>query len=137
MPECPICGSVHDSPDGLIQHIVMSRKDGHEGITSRFEASRIVIEAEADAPTRNVTDDVTDDGTSDDTLQNDMQPDADGPIFEEPEVGSSARDPGGAGMDIVRLPCGHESFAKSAAPEPPFDVTCSECGKTVTITSYE
>jgi len=137
MPECPICGSVHDSPDGLIQHIVMSRKGGHEGITSRFEASRVVIESEADIPKRNETEDVTDDVTPDDTLQTDMEPDPDGPIFEEPEVGSSARDPQGKGMDIVRLPCGHESFAKSAAPEPPFDVTCSKCGKSVTIKSYE
>ena len=137
MHECPICGSVHDSPDGLIQHIVMSRKDGHEGITSRFEASRIVIEAESDTPTQNVTDDVTEDVTDDDTLQNDMAPDDDGPIFEEPGSTSSDRDPGGEGMEVVRLPCGHESFAKSAAPEPPFDVTCSVCGKTTKITSYD
>jgi ribosomal protein S27E len=137
MPECPICGSVHDSPDGLIQHIVMSRKDGHEGITSRFEASRIVIEAEDDIPKRNVTNDVSDDVTPDDTLQNDMEPEPDGPIFEEPDLNDSPAGGGGSGMEVVRLPCGHESFAKSAAPEPPFSVTCSTCGKTVTIKSYE
>jgi hypothetical protein len=29
----------------------------------------------------------------------------------------------------VELPCGHEAYDPAEAPEPPFAVSCSECGK--------
>jgi hypothetical protein len=29
----------------------------------------------------------------------------------------------------VELPCGHESYDPGEAPDPPFAVSCSECGK--------
>jgi len=32
------------------------------------------------------------------------------------------------------LPCGHESFNPSEAPEPPFDVECNTCGESWTVT---
>lgn len=48
--------------------------------------------------------------------------DADNPTM---PAGSSTR----TTTDGVELPCGHETFDPSRAPEPPFNVICETCGE--------
>lgn len=56
----------------------------------------------------------------------------DGPTFPE----ASSGDNGGTDTSEAPtdLPCGHESFDPSEAPDPPFRVQCDTCGASWTVT---
>jgi len=60
--------------------------------------------------------------------------DSPGPL---PDVDSGASEPSNSDEsdgDMVDLPCGHESFDESQAPDVPFTVSCDTCGNSWTVT---
>lgn len=64
--------------------------------------------------------------SSGDPTMGDVDPDRDGSDVES-----------GSGSDVQELPCGHESFDESAAPEPPFVVSCDTCNQSWEVTSLD
>lgn len=64
-------------------------------------------------------------GASTGDAGNGSNPAFDGPSPDTSNSGSS---------DNVDLPCGHESYDPSETPDPPFKVTCEECGTSWRVT---
>lgn len=69
---------------------------------------------------------VVDEETDDDDTDSDP---SDNPVFGDADPDADIGD-----TDSVELPCGCESFDENEAPERPFEVTCSSCGKRYKVT---
>jgi len=113
---CPVdedCGYSADSRGSVRAHITASG-GAHEGLSGPdFSDDEIPVVGEQDSqqsPEQSTAEQSSDDSTAGNPVMGDA-------------------DPGSSQNEQVDLPCGHESFSRSDAPEPPFGVSCSECGE--------
>jgi len=123
MVDCPAdgCNYVNDR-SGILGHYSGKRDEAHAG--GYAEAKRQLEEQEDGGSTETVeTDDSTD--TTDASGGGD-----------NPTMGNATPDSGsdGGGDTEHELPCGHDSFMESEAPEVPFVVSCDECPKSFEVT---
>lgn len=116
---CPAEGCDYEGAKKSVgAHYSGKQDDDHEG--GYLRAQELLEDAD---PSGEVTvdespkpDDSTHDPAGDDPVM------GSGPSFEEEDT------------DVEELPCGHETFDPSEAPEPPFRVSCGECGEGWTVT---
>lgn len=131
---CPVdgCDYSAQTKESVIAHMQGKRDEAHKGIG--YEKARIMIEqsgqggGEAPAdPARAKASPST--GTDQSTPQGELEfPDSGG------GQGGQQGSDGSTGSAEETLPCGHETFDPSKAPDPPFTVTCDECGGAWTVT---
>jgi len=131
MNECPVCGSPHDSVDGVIIHMRNMKDAEHAHIVSLEEAFTAIREK---SPDSEVTKDevkkskVTTEVTQGDTPKRKTgQTPSD--IFDEPSTGAELSDyTGDDESDYLVLECGHEKVHKSEVPPDKLHVVCEVCG---------
>jgi len=111
MVECPADGCDYEGPNAK-QHWGGKQDAAHTG--SFRKALGVHEEQQARSS----------DGTGDSPGPH---PDADSGATEPSEADDSDG-------DMVELPCGHESFDESQAPDTPFTVSCDTCGNSWTVT---
>jgi len=104
--QCPAKGCDFEGPNAK-QHWGGKRDDAHSG--SFYEALN---------------------STNQNTTNEPNEPD--GPVGKDPVMGGGDTSNVGT-SDDVELPCSHESFNPDEAPEPPYEVSCSTCGESWTV----
>lgn len=108
---CPAEGCDYDGfKSSVLGHYSGRQDDAHAGGYQKAKTLLDSGDTTQETTETAETDDSTD--TSDSPVMGDADPDA----TTEPDT------------EGVELPCGHESYNASEAPDPPFAVSCSECG---------
>jgi len=132
MNKCPVCGSPHDSVDGLIIHMRNMKDSEHAHIVSLEEAFTAIGQK---SPNSEVTknevtkSEVTSEVTSSDS-QNRTTGVTGSDLFDEPTEGATISDFEGESVgDMVALPCGHEELHPSDIPEEATVIVCEFCGR--------
>lgn len=113
MVECPADGCSYEGvKSSVLGHYSGKSDDAHPGGYARARS----LLADADDPADEQAEDSADNqgGGGDPTM---------GSADPSPDQGGSRE-----------LPCGHESYDPSEAPDPPYRVGCSECGDTWRVT---
>jgi len=130
MVECPADGCSYSGvKSSVLGHYSGKQDDAHAG--GYQDAKQMldgVEDGTAGAQAGGSADTSADTDTREDTSES-----GDNPIVGNGTPDSTDYVPDGK----VELPCGHEYFEKSEAPDPPFAVTCGECGQTVRIKNYD
>jgi len=132
MNECPVCGSPHDSVDGVIIHMRNMKDAEHAHIVSLEEAFAAIRQK---SPDDEVTkDEVTKSKVTTEVTQGDTPKRKTGQtpsdIFDEPSTGAELSDyTGDDSGDYVALPCGHEELHPSDIPDAATSVVCEVCGE--------
>jgi len=121
---CPVDGCDYENPNekALKGHWGGMRDEAHSGAWHKAMA-----EAEgSDSPARAGATETDESPPEGDTDTN--------PTFGSAEVETGTETEPADTSEEVDLPCGHESFAPAEAPEPPFRVSCEECGEAWNVT---
>lgn len=113
--KCPVCewtpdSDVDDPENSVIAHMSSSIGE-HRGIG--YQKARTMLN-------------VNENGT--DTAENDDTPtESENPVMGNAEPAADT-EPDTSTNSGVELPCGHESYDPSEAPDPPFKTSCDQCG---------
>jgi hypothetical protein len=111
--ECPADGCDYEGlRDSVLGHYSGKPDDAHRGGYAR--ARSLLADESTDSTD---TDNETPDSES------------------NPVMGSADPNPSPSGDDREELPCGHESYDPTEAPDPPYRVGCDECGDTWEVVS--
>jgi len=122
MNECPVCGSPHDSVDGVIIHMRNKKDAEHAHIVSLEEAFAAIRDSTGDS-------EVNSEGTSSNP-ENRGTTVTNSDMFDEPTEGAELSDySGGVDGDMVALPCGHEEVHPSDIPPQATVIVCETCGR--------
>ena len=119
MKECPLCGSPHDSIDGVIMHMRNSQDEVHANIHNQMQAVEHIQNAENDSVE-----------VPKDTQNAEYGGSPPEGMFDEPSTGAELSDYSGDDEgDYVALPCGHEELHPDDIPEAATSVVCEVCGE--------
>lgn len=114
--ECPADGCTFDGArESVLGHYSGKQDEAHSG---GYQDAKQMLDDSADGGS-----DTTPSKAPENPVVDGVKPSSD-PAGSEP----------GSQTD-VELPCGHESFSKDEAPDPPFVVTCSTCGEQSKVNS--
>jgi hypothetical protein len=132
MNECPVCGSPHDSVDGVIIHMRNMKDAEHAHIVSLEEAFTAIRQKSRDSEV--TKDEVTKSEVTSEVSEGDSENRRTGvtasDFFDEPSEGAELSDFEGEPVgDMVALPCGHEELHPSDIPPDMLNVKCSVCGQ--------
>jgi hypothetical protein len=109
---CPADGCDYDGfRSSVLGHYSGRQDDAHAG---GYQKAKTMLDGE---DTATETAETTEDTPQSDTSSSPVMGNADPDATTEPDT------------EHVELPCGHESYDPGEAPDPPFAVSCSECGK--------
>ena len=121
MNECPVCGSPHDTVDGVIIHMRNMKDAEHAHIVSLEEAFSAIRDSTGDS-------EVNSEGTSSNP-ENRGTKVTKSDMFDEPTEGAELSDYSGDDeSDYLVLDCGHEKVHKSDIPPDRLSVKCEVCG---------
>ena len=121
MNECPVCGSPHDTVDGVIIHMRNMKDAEHAHIVSLEEAFSAIRDSTGDS-------EVNSEGTSSNP-ENRGTKVTKSDMFDEPTEGAELSDYSGDDeSDYLVLDCGHERVHKSDIPPDRLNVKCEVCG---------
>ena len=132
MNKCPVCGSPHDSVDGVIIHMRNMKDSEHAHIVSLEEAFTAIREKSPDSEVTkdNITkSEVTTEVTKSDS---EKRPTGQTPsnMFDEPTAGAEISDFESESVgDMVALPCGHEDINPADIPDGARVIVCEVCGR--------
>ena len=131
MNECPVCGSPHDSVDGVIIHMRNMKDAEHAHIVSLEEAFTAIREKSPDSEV--TKDEVTKSEVTTEVTQGDTPKRKTGQtpsdIFDEPSTGDELSDfTGDDESDYLVLECGHQGVHISDIPPDKLNVKCEVCG---------
>jgi len=122
MNECPVCGSPHDTVDGVIIHMRNMKDAEHAHVVSLEEAFSAIRDSTGDS-------EVNSEGTSSNP-ENRGTTVTKSDMFDEPTKGAELSDySGGVDGDMVALPCGHEEVHPSDIPPEATVIVCETCGR--------
>jgi len=132
MNKCPVCGSPHDSVDGLIIHMRNMKDAEHAHIVSLEEAFTAIREKSHDSEV--TKDEVTKSEVTSEVSEGDSENRRTGvtasDFFDEPASGTEISDFEGEPVgDMVALPCGHEEVHPSDIPPDATVIVCEVCGQ--------
>ena len=132
MNECPVCGSPHDTVDGVIIHMRNMKDADHAHIVSLEEAFTAIRGKSGDSEVTSsevTSSEVTSEVTSSNP-ENRGTTVTKSDMFDEPTEGAELSDySGGVDGDMVALPCGHEEVHPSDIPPEATVIVCETCGQ--------
>jgi len=131
MNECPVCGSPHDTIDGVIIHMRNMKDADHAHIVSLEEAFTAIRGKSGDSEVTSsevTSSEVTSEVTSSNP-ENRGTKVTKSDMFDEPTEGAELSDYSGDDeSDYLVLDCGHEKVHKSDIPPDRLSVKCEVCG---------
>jgi len=131
MKQCPLCGSPHDTIDGVIMHMRNSKDEVHANIQNQLQAAEHIQHAEnGDSGVSSNTKSEDTGGVPQGTQKEDTQGVPPSSMFDEPQSGTEISDFEGEPVgDMVALPCGHEEVHPSDIPTEATVIVCEVCGR--------
>jgi len=131
MKQCPLCGSPHDTIDGVIMHMRNSKDDTHKHIHNQLQAAEHIQNAENGGSEVSLNTDSEDTGgVPEGTQKQNTEGVPPSSMFDEPDSGTELSDFEGESVrDMVALPCGHEEVHPSDIPEEATVIVCEVCGR--------
>jgi ribosomal protein S14 len=121
MNECPVCGSPHDTVDGVIIHMRNMKDAEHAHVVSLEEAFSAIRDSTGDSEVKSEGTSSNPENRGTKVTKSDM--------FDEPTEGAELSDYSGDDeSDYLVLDCGHQRVHKSDIPPDRLNVKCEVCG---------